>query len=206
MTASYPLRWPIGRPRTERRRNAPFAMTGPNALSHLTNEVRLLGGRDLVVSTDMPVSKATGDPRWTTWRRGDDPGIAVYFALDGEEVVFACDHWTMPWDNLRAIGKTIEAIRGISRWGSEDMMRQAFSGYAALPAGDLPSASSVIPVPNPEDPWWIVLGVRQDATRPELDQAYRKWARVHHPDVGGNADLFRETTAAYQAAAREVRA
>lgn len=202
-TITRQLQWPDGTPRTAYRRHAQFATSGPTALAHLVNEIRLLGGRDVVLSVDMPIT-ATKLPRWDRWRRTDDPGVVVTFTLDREEMVIVCDRWTTPWDNLRAIGKTIEALRGIQRWGTEDMMRAAFAGYAALPAGGKPAQNITESITG--DPWWIVLGVRQDATRNELDRAYRSWAKVHHPDTGGNPDRFREVTNAYQLAAREVRA
>ena len=45
-----------------------------------------------------------------------------------------------------------------------------------------------------------MIGVSQQAPRDEIARAYRVWARLHHPDVGGDADLSREVTAAYQEA------
>lgn len=205
MSATYPLQWPIGRPRSPRRRAAQFQTSGPAALSHLANEVRLLGGKSLEVTTNLPVQKHRLEPRWSD-KAPVDPAVAVYFTLQGEEVCFACDRWTTVADNIRAIGKTIEALRGIERWGTEDMMRAAFAGYAALPAGDLPAAPAPLHAPTPADPWWVVLGVRQDISRSELDREYRSWVRIHHPDKGGDAARFREVTDAYRAATQEVRA
>lgn len=212
MHATHPLHWPVGRPRTERRRASSFGTSGPDALAHLADQVRLLGGRSLEISTNLPVQRHRSEPRWSD-KAPADPGVAVFLVLDGEEICFACDRWLTVADNLRAIGKTMEALRGIARWGSEEMMRQAFSGYAALPAGELPpqppSPASGPPPDPPEEPWWIVLGVRQDISRPELDRHYRRWARVHHPDVGGDAARFRAITTAYRhattATTREVR-
>jgi DnaJ-class molecular chaperone len=45
-----------------------------------------------------------------------------------------------------------------------------------------------------------VLGLAPPVTRDEIRTAYRKLARVHHPDVGGNADEFRQIETAYRAA------
>lgn len=49
------------------------------------------------------------------------------------------------------------------------------------------------------------LSVSREANREELQQAHQDWARVHRPDVGGDAGLFREVTTAFQDAVREVR-
>lgn len=43
-----------------------------------------------------------------------------------------------------------------------------------------------------------LLGVSRDATDDEIKRAYRKKAREHHPDAGGDADTFKQVTHAYQ--------
>ena len=46
--------------------------------------------------------------------------------------------------------------------------------------------------------WWRVLRLPPDATREEIEQAYRRQARIAHPDVGGTAEAFRTLRAAYE--------
>lgn len=43
-----------------------------------------------------------------------------------------------------------------------------------------------------------ILGVARDASTDEIKRAYRKKAREHHPDAGGDAEVFKELTHAYQ--------
>lgn len=43
-----------------------------------------------------------------------------------------------------------------------------------------------------------LLGVERDADEAEIRRAYRKLARVHHPDAGGDADMFQRLTAAME--------
>jgi hypothetical protein len=50
-----------------------------------------------------------------------DPGVAVYFTYKGNEVVLCCDTYERIWENVYAIGKTIENLRAI-----EDMVYQIF--------------------------------------------------------------------------------
>ena len=50
---------------------------------------------------------------------------------------------------MQAIAKTIEALRGINRWGTGDMMEAAFKGFSALPA------------PDTNKPWREVLDTPQ---------------------------------------------
>ena len=46
-----------------------------------------------------------------------DPGVAVYFELDGKTIVLACDKWNRVADNIYAIAKHVDALRGQDRWG-----------------------------------------------------------------------------------------
>ncbi len=43
-----------------------------------------------------------------------------------------------------------------------------------------------------------VLGLRPDAAAEEIKRAYRRKAREHHPDAGGDAERFKEVTHAYE--------
>jgi molecular chaperone DnaJ len=43
-----------------------------------------------------------------------------------------------------------------------------------------------------------VLGLRPDAATEEIKRAYRRAAREHHPDAGGDAERFKEVTRAYE--------
>jgi hypothetical protein len=104
-------------------------------------------------------------------REPNDRGAAVYFTLKGQQMCFACDRWDCVADNIQAIRKTIEALRGIERWGTGDMVQQAFNGFVALPAP--PSA-------------WKVLGVKPGASWTEINEAYREKAKKAHSDVGGS--------------------
>jgi hypothetical protein len=105
---AYPLQWPEGWPRTKVRRAASFDTRFIDARDGLLNEVRLMGGRQPVISSNVPL-RMDGLPR-ANFTRDPDPGVAVYFALQSEPRVFACDRWTHVEDNLQAIRKTIEAL------------------------------------------------------------------------------------------------
>ena len=47
------------------------------------------------------------------------------------------------------------------------------------------------------DPWKI-LGVDRNATKEQIQKAYREKARKHHPDHGGDAWAFQQVQEAYQ--------
>jgi DnaJ family protein A protein 2 len=46
--------------------------------------------------------------------------------------------------------------------------------------------------------FYETLGVSKDASPSEIKKAYRKLAMRHHPDKGGDAELFKKLTTAYE--------
>lgn len=188
-TDAYPLAWPAGWPRTppNRRRDAPFKVPPSVARDDLLNEVRMLGARNVVISANIPL-RLDGLPRASFRGEPDDPGVCVYFELKGESKSFPCDRWTRVYDNIRAVGLSVAALRGLDRWGSGQMVDAAFAGFAALPETAGGRA------------WWDVLDVPPDASRGQIDAAYKDLARRTHPDAGGDADTFRALAAAHRAA------
>lgn len=170
-TSGYPLAWPIGRPRAAQRQRSQFKVTQTVAVQDLAYEVDRMGGSQLVITTDVELRK-DGLPRAD---RGPprDPGVAVYFVYKKKPMCFACDRWNTIGDNIRAIGQTVAALRGIERWGSGSMIEQAMQGFTALPA--------------PEQPFQV-LGVKPNATRLEIEAAFRKLAAEFHPDRGDTSD------------------
>ncbi len=198
-----PLHWPVGRPRTApyaRKRNQLWKRaTVATACLDIENEVRRLGGRDLVVSTNLAL-RLDGYPR-SGQSEPADPGVAVYFELRGKKIALACDRWTTVAQNLRAIAMHIEGIRGQERWGV-GTIDQAFAGYQALPDSSSPT----------ERHWADVLGISvarlarmpADAILADLAMAYRNRARIAHPDAGGSQERFIELQKAYEAAKAEL--
>lgn len=55
-------------------------------------------------------------------------------------------------------------------------------------------------LPPPVTDWRAVLEVKQDATREQIEQNYKRLRSEHHPDKGGNPDRFDEIQKAYQQA------
>src|SRR5262249_10559 len=123
----------------------------------------------------------------------DDPGVAVYFGLNGKPRVLACDKWLSAAENLAAIAGHIDAMRAQDRYGV-GTLDQPFAGHAALrPWG---SAD-----------WRLVLGFGAGAvvTRDDLDAAFRTKSRAAHPDVGGSHDAQARLSEARMAALKGTR-
>lgn len=186
-----PLDWPRHVPRTDRRERSRFRTTIAGAVQGIIEQCRLMQARDVVISSNGHRTKTGALASDYINATLADPGVAVYFRradASGESCV-ACDRWNMLADNLQAVKKTIEALRGIEMWGSSDMVDQAFAGYAALPetAGG--------------EGWWVTLGISPSSDRTEIETAYKILARKHHPDApGGDRDRFERITAAYRIA------
>lgn len=203
MRAPFPLQWPPNWPRTPPKdREASRFVTGmARAIREVLAELSRLGAANVVITSDLP-TKTNGLPYAQADREATDSGIAVWFVLDGEERVQACDRWRRAAENLHAIALTIAAIRGISRWGSVEAVNRAFAGFKALP-----------PAPSPERPWWVVLCIQRDvleeplATLAKARRAHRMLIRALHPDVeGGDTDRAAEINVAFAEAERELEA
>ncbi len=208
------LNWPAGfsrTPKAERQRAAfgrsnPVAapgsfrgkvsMTIAAAVSRLTEELDRFtkAGRgwrttEVVITADVPVL-ARGDFR-SQGPEPDDRGAALWFELDGREVVLCCDKWDRVADNITAIAKTLEAMRGLERWGVSETER-AFTGFAALPA----------PGESTSRTWWDILGIDcfDRHTPDSINAAYRRRAMECHPDRGGSSEAMSELNAAREQA------
>lgn len=203
MTEAYPLSWPQGFKRTAaaKRRSAPFGKTGSrgyktqlttaDGLRRLMEQLELMGAINYVISSNCELRR-DGLP-YSGRRDPDDPGVAVYFQFCGKAHCLPCDKWDSVADNMAAIAKHIEALRGMDRWGVGDL-EMAFAGFKTLP----PPGGGVPVDEEPRRNWWNVLGVDQGTTPDKVREAYRRLAKKHHPDAGGDPDKMAELNAAYQ--------
>lgn len=117
MTTAYPLTWATMYPRTpqHKREAARFEVGFSVARDDLLNELRLLGAKNVVMSSNVPL-RQDGLP-CAKYKQPDDPGVAVYFQIKDKSYALCCDRWLKVKDNLRAIGLHIAAMRGMERWG-----------------------------------------------------------------------------------------
>jgi hypothetical protein len=185
---AFPLCWPAGWLRARIRKNSAFRATFPRAREELFRELRLLGVEkfNTIISSNIPVRR-DGLP-YATSPNPRDPGVAVYFRYKNKPMVFACDQYELALDNLIAIAKTIEAMRGIKRWGASEMLERSFSGFAALPP----------PRSKDERQWWEILEVPKFASREEIKSAWLRLAKEKHPDKGGSAEEMAKINQAYE--------
>jgi hypothetical protein len=178
MKEAFPLYWPEGYKRTRSRIQSRFKVTMDHAQRYLHLEIKRLGGLDLIISTNIPVRQ--DGMLYSDWmkRKIDDPGVAIYFKYKGKDISMCCDQYEKIWENVYALGKGIEALRGMERWGVSDFLERAFTGFTALPE----AKSTQI--------WWVVLEVPESANAVQIEQAFRSKAHLCHPDKGGTTDDF----------------
>lgn len=159
-------------------------MTLPAALKNAQEEIRLMGGSNLILSSNVTLGQS--NPQ--------DTGVAAYFTLRGKQVCIPCDRWTDVASNLQAIAKTVEALRGIERWGAKHMVDAAFTGFAALP------------VKATRRTWREVLEItEQHPTAEDINKAVRRLSRSRHPDTPtGSNEAFNELMEAKEQALQSI--
>lgn len=204
MTQAYPLQWPTGKPRSRQRGPSNFGtnhwrrkkrISLSRAIDELSAEIERLGARDPVISTNVAL-RMDGLPR-SGLRKPDDPGVAVYFTLpDGQRNLvqrcIAVDLWDRVSCNIWAVRKSIDAMRGLDRWGGDDMVTAVFTGFTALPDHNC---------------YWQALGYECEAdavSDPEFEARAKKILMQAHPDRGGDVITFRRAVHARQHL-REIR-
>lgn len=193
---AYPLQWPNGWPRTKYRKTSKFGthIQFSRARDELLNELKLMGVTNnvvnikVVLSSNVPL-RQDGLP-YSGMANPQDPGVAVYFIYKGKNMVFACDTYLKVVDNLWAIRKTIEALRGMERWGASSMLERAFTGFEALPA---PAT------------WRDVLHIAPGVNSlTAIRESYKRMAMEHHPDRGGTTEQMAKINRAWQEAEKEL--
>lgn len=197
MIEAFPLSWPKGWPRTKTPARSRFDVPFTAARDGLMEQIRLLGGTLPVLSSDLELRR-DGLP-YAGQREPADKGVAVYFMWKGQQRVFACDRWDRIKDNIRALEKTIEAVRGIERWGASEMLDRAFSGFTALPAPGEPAKRD----------WRDVLDLNADersrVSKAIIEGRFRYLASQRHPDrAGGSHEAMAELNRARDEALKEI--
>lgn len=215
----YPLQWPSNTPRTKPadRRRSNFhtrvkrdglhpmhrPLTVYEVAKDLLAELGRLKASSAVITSLLP-TRHDGLPY--SDGRSEDPGVAVWCVYNGRERAFACDQWTTHAENLRAIALSIEALRGLTRWGMADVAERAFAGFAALP----PGGPDVIAEPV-KRPWREVFEIRHvlsEMLKEDLlaivKARHRKAIAEAHPDAGGDAERAVELNTALDEAEREL--
>lgn len=190
MTESYPLQWPAGKKRIFYPKASKFGRRSLDVVTKiLLKEIKLLKGTLVVISTDLRL-RNDGLP-YSNQAQPKDKGASIYFTHNGKQMCFACDRWDRIEDNIYAVAMTVGALRGIERWGSGDMVQQAFTGFQAIP--------------DMRNNCYSTLGVPATSNANDIMEAFRARAKLWHPDVrGGSVEQFNQLSEARDEALRRL--
>jgi hypothetical protein len=160
-------------PRTKTREKGAFKTSLAGALTNVQESLRLFGENsgkpitDIVLSSNVTLGKTAPE----------DPGVAVWFVWEGQQICIPVDRYLTPAANLQAIHHVIEARRVELRHGTLALVRATFQGFKALPS---PAGSH----------WSDVLGLPRSATKTQIEAAFRDKSKSAHPDQGGSNDAM----------------
>lgn len=190
------------------RTDSPFTANYRDTLELLDRELHQLGAHNVVLQVDATERDCRIDGQLRADAKVRHPGVILTFDTKTHgTLTYACDRFQRvsyrsnspaSWQhNLRAIALGLEALRKVERYGIANRGQQ-YAGYRELGSGIALGAASMTVEEAAEllvehgewggergDPEMLIL----DA---ETATAYfREAAKRHHPDVGGDADLFR---------------
>jgi len=170
----YPLLWAMGRQRAEHREPVRSRIPLARTTDDLLYELQLLEATEMVISCNVePLPQFPNYPE--QYEAPTDPGVAVYFNLDGIPYSFACDAFAAVQGNMRAIGQLLREKRILSQLHHEATIEREFAGYKA--------AVSPVEASPRRKPWWKVLYVSPDAPLVVVEAAYKSLARMVHSDL-----------------------
>lgn len=195
---AFPLAWPSFRARTPAAKRTVGAFTSgkklidiPAAADRLEDEVRRLGGRNLLISSNL--RPTLGGRPAANQGNPDDPGVAIYFQMGNDPITLACDTYTSLAQNLAALAQHIEATRRIERYGVQSA-KETLQAFSALPP------------PAAKRSWREVLGLQQHRAvdRDTIQGAWKYLAAKYHPDAGGDPAKMSEINVARDEALKEL--
>lgn len=192
-TTAYPLCWPPGEPRTEPKeiKRAKFSRDNDKGLRSqlsIAQAMRRLNEQisaytkcgqkwrvnpDTVIVSSNVVLNKDGSIR-SSQRDPEDPAVAVYYVLDGDNICIPMDTYDRVADNIASVAQCIKDLRSLERHGHR-ISKKAYSGFTALPSPDQVSVKT----------WREVLDYHGDDLK-HAKLAYKILISLHHPDHGGD--------------------
>lgn len=177
-----------------------------STISGLRCELARIGVGEAIIQMDLEDKDIRNDGQPRANANPERSRIIVSFVHPKQGALsYPC--WTFPrWiDNVRAVSKTLEALRAMDRYGATRTGQQ-YTGWKALP----PGSSAIIPAQAPSEdmdiegcaellieyadqPYDEDL-VEEVSTKMEvLKEIYKQASRNHHPDAvgGGDGDIIK---------------
>ncbi len=129
-------------PRSQRK-SVQFKASWPTTVDDLEYELVHLGGRDVVMEIGVSAADLRIDGTLRANARPQHPGVRLSFQTRKHGALsYTCDTYEQQyyiglpsWQaNVRAIVKTLEALRAVDRYGATK--GEQYAGFKALPAGN----------------------------------------------------------------------
>lgn len=175
-----------------KKRTTQFSSTWVQTERLLLDEVAHLKGRNLVIGMDITEADLKLNGELRARARPSSDAVEVAFESAHGPMLYRCDRMLAPYGfqgpawqhNVRAIAKTLEALRAVERYGAVDTGQQ-YAGFKALPAGRAMPASHMT-----RDRAIAILASYVDVppqhlnlTPESLRHAWRRARRQAHPDA-----------------------
>jgi len=190
-------------PKTQRKHGT-FRTNYSTTLAKLQRELEKVGATEILFECSFHANQI----RLDGWPKANQSpvynGIAVSFNHpEIGRVEYATDRYFLWTDNLHAIVLTLEALRGVERWGVVASGQQ-YTGFKAITAGNGEGkrgaatwiAKLLTEVAETQKTFRDVLLEPDGESRRKLIATARKKA---HPDTGGSAEMYQLLTEKLQA-------
>lgn len=209
--------WPEGWRERRGRPTTPFKASYQQTLQLLDRELHHLGATAATLQVDASERDCRLDGQLRADARPGHPGVILTVETRKHgSLVYATDRFdgwygTPGWQaNLRAIALGLEALRRVERYGIAERGQQ-YAGYRELGAG-LPMGPATMTIEQAarlirqhaveegSDPETWYAEVEAD---PSFALAlFKDAAKLHHPDAGGDAEVFKRLVEARDLLAR----
>lgn len=171
-----------------------FKSNYSQTLNLLEAELRKLRAKEITIQAGFRQVRNDGWPYSSA--KPEHPAVALQFRTAKGVLVFRAQRYKRFEDNLRAIAKTLEALRAVDRWGVVE--GQQYTGFRQIEA---PAAGQM---DRDAAATWLsffsgVSSAELLGSRAKLEQAYRETRIKLHPDRQntGSHEGFVKTQQAY---------
>ncbi|WP_231183094.1 J domain-containing protein [Haladaptatus sp. DYF46] len=190
------LDWPATLKRTdpaERTRNNRYAASLRDSIDDLETELGRVGVDDWRLSTAAQHQKR--NPRYPYANASPtDPGAVVRWTMEGDQYAVACDAYSRLRDNVRTLYLYLREKRKMEQRPVET--GESEFANARLPPADEGATQGAVVARQPPH---VLLDVAPDAPANVVKAAARQKLKEHHPDRGGDREMFKRVQDAKEA-------
>lgn len=185
-----------------------FDSTWSATLDLLDRELHYLHGRDLVIEVDVREQDIRLDGGLRATAKAETPAVVVAFDSEHGPMLYRSDLYSGRWgvspgeawkENVRAVAKTLEALRAVDRYGATETGQQ-YAGFKALPGGTpiVPDAPTMTR-DEADELLWKFSGLGRDKPW-SVTARWKKARALAHPDRnGGDQSLWDQVEEAARA-------